>query len=132
MVKTKNIILASTIIIICAGAFFLLLASSSVPLFTVKELMDHPSSDSFINKKIQLIGNVQQYNSTGFFISDPDEINNGSLIIYINSTNIEKPTGFEEGRNVIVEGKLLSTSSIWKFRASSISTKCPSKYQENS
>jgi cytochrome c-type biogenesis protein CcmE len=129
MARTKNIILTSSIILVCAGAFFLLLANSSVPVFTVKELMDHPRSNSYINKNIQLIGKVQQINTTGFFISDPEDVDNVSLIVYINSTNIEKPTGFESGRTVIVEGKLLLISSVWKFRASSISTKCPSKYQ---
>lgn len=92
--------------------------------------MDHPRSESFINKNIQLIGKVQQINMIGFFIVDPDDPINESLIIYINSTNVEKPTGFELGRNVIVEGKLLTNSGLWQFRASSISTKCPSKYQE--
>lgn len=130
MTKPKNIILATSIIIVCSGAFLLLLTSSSVPLFTVKELMDHSNSESLINKKIQIIGKIQQINTTGFFITDPEDVDNVSLIVYINSTNVEKPTGFESGRNVVVEGKLLTISSIWKFRASSISTKCPSKYQE--
>ena len=130
MVKSKNAILAAIIIIVCTGAFLFLLGSSSVPVFTVKELMDHKRSDSFINRKIQLIGDVQDVNSIGFFITDPDDVNNASLIIYINATNVEKPAGFESGKTVLVEGKLLSTTSMWKFKASMISTKCPSKYQE--
>ena len=129
MVKSKNVILAVIIILICTGSFLFLLGSSSVPVFTVKELMDHKRSDSFINRNIQLIGDVQQVNSTGFFITDPDDVNNISLIIYINATNVEKPAGFEPGKTVLVEGKLISTTSMWKLKASMISTKCPSKYE---
>lgn len=130
MVKSKNVITSAIIIIICIGAFLYLLASSSTPIFTVKEFMDQQQLDSYKNRKIQLIGVVQQVNKTGFFITDPDDINNASLIIYINSTNVEKPVGFETGKTVLVEGKLISTTSIWKFKATMISTKCPSKYQD--
>jgi cytochrome c-type biogenesis protein CcmE len=129
MVKTKNAILASVIIMVCVSAFLVLLASSSVPIFSVKELMDHPNYESYVNRKIQLVGVVQQIDSDGFLITDPEDKNNASLIVFINSTNVEKPTGFESGKTVLVEGKLLSTRNIWRFKASLISTKCPSKYQ---
>ena len=130
MVKSKNLILATIIISVCGFSFLFLLTSSSVPVFTVKELMDHPQSDSYVNRNIQLIGTVKQFNSTGFFITDPDDVDNASLIIYINATNVEKPTGFTTEKNVLVEGKLLSTKNIWTLRATTISTKCPSKYQQ--
>jgi len=130
MVKKSNVVLATAIIVVCAVAFLFLLVNSSIPVFSVKELMDHPRPDSFINKKIQVVGVVQEINNTGFFITDPKDKNNATLIVYINSTNVEKPTGFESGKTVLVEGKLLSTSNIWTFKASLISTKCPSKYQE--
>lgn len=129
VVKSKNVILAAIIIIICAGAFLYLLTSSSVPIFTVKELMDQQQPDSYINRNIQLIGNVERINDTGFFIIDPDDINNTDLIIYVNATNVEKPVGFKTGKNVIIEGKLISTTNIWIFKATVISTKCPSKYE---
>ena len=129
MVKSKNVIVTAIIIIICAGAFLYLLTSSSVPIFTVKELMDQQQPDSYINRNIQLIGNVQQVNNTGFFITDPEDVDNASLIIYINSTDVEKPVGFENGKNVVVEGKLISITNMWKFKAKTISTKCPSKYE---
>ncbi|MHA2203061.1 MAG: cytochrome c maturation protein CcmE domain-containing protein [Candidatus Hodarchaeales archaeon] len=129
MVKSKNVILAAFIILICGGAFMFLLAGSSVPVFTVKELMDQQQPDSYINRNIQLIGIVQQVNNTGFNITDPDDVNNTFLIIYINATNVEKPIGFETGKTILVEGKLISTTGMWKFKATMISTKCPSKYQ---
>ena len=127
MVKSKNVMLAAIIVLICGGAFLFLLAESSMPVFTVKELKNHQKSDSFINRNIQLIGIVQQVNNTGFFITDPED---ASFIIYINATNTEKPAGFEPGKTVLVEGKLISTNSIWNFKATMISTKCPSKYQD--
>ncbi|MHA2247796.1 MAG: cytochrome c maturation protein CcmE domain-containing protein [Candidatus Hodarchaeales archaeon] len=130
MVKSKNAVLAAIIIIICAGAFLFLLTSSSVPIFTVKELMDQQQPDSYINRNIQLIGIVQKVDDTGFNITDPDDVNNPSLIIYINATNVEKPIGFETGKTVLVEGRLISTTGKWKFKATMISTKCPSKYQD--
>ena len=130
MVKSKNVIISAIIIIISGGAVLFLLTGSSVPIFTVKELMDQKQPDSYINRNIQLIGIVQQVNNTGFFITDPDDINNTSLIIYINATNVEKPVGFENGKTVLVEGKLISTIGMWKFKATLISTKCPSKYQD--
>ncbi len=129
MVNAKNTIIASFIVITCAGGFLLLLANSSVPMFTVKELMDSPRPENLVNKKIQIIGVVKTFNSTSFYICDPEDASNESLLIYVNSTNVERPTGFEIGRTVLIEGKLLTISNIWKFRASSISTKCPSKYQ---
>ena len=130
MVKTKNLILAGTIIVISSGAILLLMASSSVPMFTVKELMDHPNSDSYLNRKIQLIGVVDLVNDTGFYITDPDDLDNITLVIYINATNVERPTGFAQEKTVLIQGKLLSITDMWKLKASSISTKCPSKYQE--
>lgn len=130
LIKSKNIVLAAVIILVCGGAFLFLLVGSSVPVFTVKELMDHPQHDSFINRNIQLIGIVQQVNGTGFFITDPEDVTNASLIIYINATNVDKPAGFESGKTILVEGKLIKTTNVWLLRASMISTKCPSKYQE--
>lgn len=130
MVKSKNVLISALVIIICGGAFLILLTSSSVPIFTVKELMDHPRSNSFINRNIQVIGIAQQINQSGFFIADPEDVLNVSLVIYINSTNVERPVGFESGKTVLIEGKLLSTTGIWKFKATMISTKCPSKYQD--
>lgn len=131
MVKPKNVFLAAFIILICGGAFLFLLAGTTVPVFTVKELKDHRNPDSFINRNIQLIGVVQQVNSIGFFITDPDDMNNVSLIIFINATKVEKPAGFESGKTVLVEGKLISTTNTWTFKATMISTKCPSKYQDD-
>ena len=107
MIKTKNFVVSAVIIAISVGALFLLLASSSIPIFTVKELIDHPQTDSFINRKIQLIGVVKTSNGTNFYVNDPDEVNNDSLIIYIEAVNVEKPTGFEIGKTVLVEGQLL-------------------------
>ena len=114
---------------ICGGAFFLLLANSSVPLFSVKEVMDHPQPESLIEIKIQIVGVVkEEFNESHFTVNDPQDVTNISLIIYINATDIYRPLGFEIGRTVLVEGKLLSVGEKWFFKASRISTDCPSKY----
>ncbi|MFW9854589.1 MAG: cytochrome c maturation protein CcmE [Candidatus Thorarchaeota archaeon] len=128
MTGTKNLIIVISTVIVCLGAFFLLIANTSTPVFTVKELIDHSQPDSLMNKNIQVIGVVEDMNSTGFYISDPEDVDNTSLLIYVNSTNVIRPSGFEIGKTVLVEGELLSIANLWKFKARLISTKCPSKY----
>jgi len=128
LIKTKNLFLAGITIIIGGGALLVLLAGSSVPVFSVKEAMDHPRPESLLERKIQIVGVVRDMNVTHFSINDPEDVDNISLIIYINATNVEIPVGFEIGKKVLVEGKLLSIGENWLFRASMISTKCPSKY----
>ncbi|MFX0124257.1 MAG: hypothetical protein ACFFAE_11515, partial [Candidatus Hodarchaeota archaeon] len=66
-----------------------------------------------------------------FYINDPDDVTNLSLEIYINATNVEIPAGVESGKTILVEGKLISTSEPWILKATMISTKCPSKYQDD-
>jgi hypothetical protein len=129
LTKNTNIALAGIIIIVCGGALFILLAESSVPVFSVKELMDYKDPESYIARKIQLVGVVKESNGTHFSLNDPEDELNISLIIYVEAINVEKPTGFEVGKMVLVEGKLLSTGDSWNFKASMISTKCPSKYE---
>ena len=129
LVKNKNMVIATIVIIVSAGALLLLLTSSSIPIFSVKEVMNHSNPESLIERKIQIVGIVNESNDTFFSINDPEEVNNTNLIIYVNSTNIEKPVGFELGKAVLVEGKLISIDNQWIFSASMISTKCPSKYE---
>ena len=128
LIKNKNLLIAGITIIISGGALLFLLAGSSVPIFSVKEAMDYPQPESLLERKIQLVGVVKDTNATHFSISDPEDVDNVSLIIYINATNVEIPVGFETGKTVLVEGKLLSVGENWLFKASMISTKCPSKY----
>ena len=129
LTKNINMVLAGIIIIVCGGALFIMLAESSVPIFSVKELMDHPNPESYIERNIQLVGVVKESNGTHFSLNDPEDVYNDSLIIFIEAINVTKPVGFELGKTVLVEGKLLSTSDNWHFKASMISTKCPSKYE---
>jgi cytochrome c-type biogenesis protein CcmE len=131
LTKNKNIVLAGIIIVVCTGALFLLLAESSVPIFSVKELMDYSQPESYINRKIQLVGVVKESNGTHFSVNDPEDVYNDSLIIFVEAINVEKPVGFVIGKTVLIEGKLLSTGDNWKFKASMISTKCPSKYESD-
>lgn len=130
MIKAKNGIIGTFIIIISVVLFLFLLSSSVVSSFTVKQLMDYSQPDSLMNQKIQLIGVVKDNDPPiGFFLTDPDDRDNVSLIIYINSTGVERPTGLVNNKTVLVEGKLISTTNSWKLKAVLISTKCPSKYE---
>jgi cytochrome c-type biogenesis protein CcmE len=128
MANKKNTILTGVILAVCIGGLFMLFLSSSVSIFSVKELMDTPNAESYIDRRIQLVGNVTEINSTHFTIIDPEVSDNDTLKITVLAVNVERPTGFELDRTVVVEGKLLSISNIWTFHASMISTKCPSKY----
>ncbi|MHA2173556.1 MAG: cytochrome c maturation protein CcmE domain-containing protein [Candidatus Hodarchaeales archaeon] len=129
MTKPQNLLMAGTVATVCIVAIFFLLASSSIPIFSVGEIMDHSHPDSYLNKRIQLVGIVQNSNGSHFSLYDPDDPTNASLIIYVEAINVEKPVGFEVDKMVLVEGKLLDISDDWTFKASMISTKCPSKYQ---
>lgn len=128
VVNNKNIA-AVIVILVCGGAFLILLTSSSVPIFSVQELMDLPEPESYLDRKIQIVGNVTEMNSTHFIIIDPEVENNGSLFIQVIAINVEKPVGFQLDKTVLIEGKLLTIGNTWTFKASMISTKCPSKYQ---
>ncbi|MFX1511438.1 MAG: cytochrome c maturation protein CcmE [Promethearchaeota archaeon] len=129
MVKPLNIAIALALVIVCVGAIGYLLLESSVPIYSVQELMDKSDIESLIGKRIQVVGTVVETNASGFKIRDPEDTNNTGPIIFIEDINVERPTGFEIGKTVLVEGKLLSTT-FWKFKATLISTKCPSKYLE--
>ncbi len=129
MVHLRNVVIAAVLVITCIGAIGYLLLASSVPVYSVQEIMDKSNVDSLIGKRIQVVGTVIDTNDTGFKIRDPEDTNSTGPIIYIEDINVERPTGFELGKTVLVEGKLLSTTT-WKFKATMISTKCPSKYTE--
>ena len=118
MAKTKNILLASAIIAVCAGALFILIVGTSVPIYSVQELMDDNNAESYMNQRIQIMGNVTEINSTHFTIVEPEVSGNDSLKISVLAVNVERPIGFEIDRTVVVEGKLVSISNIWTFKAS--------------
>lgn len=132
MVKTKNLAISFGVISVCVLAIFSLLTSSTIPIFTVAELMDNSSSDKYQNKTIQLIGVISSFNGTDFYVNDPDDPNNTNYVMYIYAENVQKPVGFVIGKSVLIEGKLSSINNLWSLKASMISTKCPSKYDSDS
>jgi len=130
MIKTKNLIFSGVIISICVIALLLLLFSSSIPIFTVKELKSHSNPESYLKRKIQVTGVVGTLNGTGFLLREIEDINNTYFTIYIEAISVEKPNGFEVGKHILVEGKLISLLDIWVFKANMISTKCSTKYTD--
>ncbi len=130
MASTKNIILAGGIIALCAGSLFILFVGSSVPIYSVKELMDDPNAESYIDRRIQIVGNVTTItNITHFTITDPEIVDPSLKIQVVAPVTVVRPQRFALDKTVVVEGKLLSIDGIWLFKASMISTKCPSKYE---
>ncbi|MFQ5977200.1 MAG: cytochrome c maturation protein CcmE [Candidatus Heimdallarchaeota archaeon] len=127
--KYRNIGIILVLTIVGVAAVFMLLMDTSVPVFSVKEIMEHPDPESYLGRRIQLVGNVLSSNNSGFILNDPMNKSDSTYLVYVQSSNVEKPSGFAVDKTVLVEGKFVSMDGFWTFKASKISTKCPSKYQ---
>lgn len=125
--------------------------STSIPVFSVKEIEEDPNANSFLNRRLQLVGNVVEFNTSGFLLNDPKNRSDYTYMIYVQADNdVERPAGFAVNKTVLVEGKLteflngtvqitrngvetwISIPDLGIFKATKISTKCPSKYQSES
>lgn len=127
--KYRNIAIVSVLVIVGVASIFLLLMDTSVPVFSVKELKDNPKAESYLDRRIQLVGHVVESNESGFLLYDPNHKEDSNYSIYVQAADVEKPAGFDVGKTVLVEGKLISMDGLWVFKATKISTKCPSKYK---
>ena len=68
MVKTRNLLVSGLIISVCVFALALLFFNTSIPTYTVKDLIEHPKPESLLEHKIQLIGIVGTSNTSGFLL----------------------------------------------------------------
>ena len=115
IVRPRNAIIALAVLIVVAASFLMLLMNTSVPAFSTKELMEDPKAESYLGRRIQLVGNVVQSNESGFFLNDPENKSDSAYLIYVQAQNVERPAGFEIGKTILVEGKLTSMGDIWIF-----------------
>ncbi|MHA2232586.1 MAG: cytochrome c maturation protein CcmE domain-containing protein [Candidatus Hodarchaeales archaeon] len=127
--KYRNIGIILVLAIVGVAAVFMLLMDTSVPVFSVKEIREHPDPESYLGRRIQLVGNVLSSNDSGFILNDPMNRSDSTYLVFVQSSNVEKPSGFAINKTVLVEGKFVAMDDFWTFKASKISTKCPSKYQ---
>ncbi|MHA2371103.1 MAG: hypothetical protein ACXADX_19990 [Candidatus Hodarchaeales archaeon] len=149
--RARYIAMALVLFVVAAASFYLLIVSTSMPVFSVKEIEEEPNAKSFLDRRIQLVGNVVESNASGFLLNDPQNRSDYTYMIYVQAdSDVEKPAGFSVNKTVLVEGKLtefvngtvkitkngvetwISIPDLGIFKATKISTKCPSKYQSES
>ena len=132
-ISTTKLVAIGAVLIISVVLSFTLLYSSIVPQYSVGEFYTNNNKSSLVDKKIQLVGDVQNKSwdpTTGDFnIIDWQGYN---YTIAVHYKNVQIPGGFAEGKRVVVEGVLKSSGSSYILQADMISTKCPSKYQNTS
>lgn len=126
---TKLVAIAGTLLISVVLSFALLY-SSIIPQFSVNEFYSQEDPSALLDKKIQLVGDVEPNSTTisQFRITDWEGKN---YSVTVNYDNVPLPGGFTDGKRVMVEGMLKHSGSDYYIEASLISTKCPTKYQSN-
>lgn len=130
-ISTKKLVAIGAVIIISVVLAFTLLYSSVVPQYSVGEFYTNNNKSSLVNKKIQLVGDVADWNSTNgtFKINDWQGYN---YSVFVQYKNVQIPGGFTVGKRVVVEGILKPDGTAYMLQADMISTKCPSKYENTS
>ena len=128
-ISTKKLVAIGGVLFISVMLSFALLYSSIVPQYSVGEFYTNNNKSSLVDKKIQLVGDVNSWNVTtkDFNIMDWNGYNYNVSVAYTNTVYV--PTGFQDGKRVVVEGILKPSGSAYMLQADMISTKCPSKYE---
>ncbi len=132
-ISTTKLVAIGAVLVISVVLSFTLLYSSIIPQYSVGEFYNNNNKSSLVDKKIQLVGDVQNdWNATNrnFTIMDWQGYNYTITVQY--QKNVQIPGGFNPGKRVVVEGILKSSTSGYILQADMISTKCPSKYQNTS
>ena len=130
-ISTTKLVVIGGVLLISVVLSFALLYSSIVPQYSVGEFYNNKDKGSLVNKKVQLVGDVHQWNASegNFTIMDWDGYN---YTVAVHYDNVQIPGGFTIGKRVVVEGILKQEGSSYFLQADLVSTKCPSKYQNNS
>ena len=130
-ISTPKLVAIGAVLLLSVVLSFALLYSSIVPQYSVGEFYTKQDPSSLVNKKIQLVGDVDVWNASNstFTIKSWDG-NNYTVTVYYNSVQI--PGGFTIGKRVMVEGIIKQSNSHFFLQADNVSTKCPSKYQNTS
>ena len=127
-ISTQKLALIGAVLVISVMLSFALLYSSIIPQYSVNELFSNEDPSKLIEKKIQLVGDVENMSSSeSVFIIKDWEGKNYSVTVYHDTVAL--PAGFQLGKRVMVEG-FLKHSDLrgYYLVATLISTKCPSKY----
>lgn len=127
-ISTKKLVAIGGVLFISVMVSFALLYSSIVPQYSVAEFYANSDRNSLVDKKVQLVGDVQQWNASDSIFSIMDwEGTNYTITVHYD--NVQIPGGFTLGKRVMVEGILKNSDSGYILQADLVSTKCPSKYQ---
>ena len=127
-IATPKLIIIGIVLIGSVAGLGFILVDSMVPQYSVYEFFHENDPNSMIGKKIQLVGDAYNVTNDSFVLKDWEGYN---YTIKVNYENTPLPSGFEEGKRVMVEGTILKTPDGWVINANLISTKCPSKYVES-
>lgn len=127
-ISTPKLGLIGGILIISTILTYVILASSIIPQYSVYEFYTKSNPESMVDQKIQLVGDVYSVGTDEFVIGDWET--NGTHTVTILHQNVVKPSGFEIGKRVMIEGILKESGTSYYVQASLISTKCPSKYAQ--
>jgi cytochrome c-type biogenesis protein CcmE len=125
-ISTPKLISITAILIGALVISAYVIFSSVTPQYSIAELFEKTDPNDLIGKNVQLVGDVHNISENTFIIEDWEGSN---YLVVIEHEDIPIPSGFETGKRVLVEGSLEYNSQGWVLKASQISTKCPSKYQ---
>ena len=129
--KSKGIYIAALALFLGGVGYLMFsgIASNSQYFLNVSEALAMPSDKLhsarlFGTVKGEGISHLNPGPGVSFFLEDKDNANQVLRVVFQGAV----PDTFKEGVEVIVEGKLQGEDS--SFKAETLMTKCPSKYQK--
>ena len=129
-ISTPKLGLIAGTLILSSVLSYIILFTSSVPIYSVYEFYEKSDPESMVNTKIQLVGDVSSETSSNFVLKAWETAGNYSILVI--HKDVAKPSGFQDGARVLIEGYLKKASSnSYYLEADLISTKCPSKYEDH-
>ena len=127
-ISTRKLVAIGGVLFISVVFSIGLLYTSIIPQYSVGEFYVNNNKSSLVDKKIQLVGDVNTWNtSSGVFTIEDWQNYNYTVLVQYN--NVQIPSGFTIGKRVLVEGVLKQSNSNYILQADLVSTKCPSKYE---
>ena len=127
-ISTRKLVAIGGVLFISVVFSIGLLYTSIIPQYSVGEFYVNNNKSSLVDKKIQLVGDVNTWNtSSGVFTIEDWQNYNYTVLVQYN--NVQIPSGFTIGKRVLVEGILKQSTSNYVLQADLVSTKCPSKYE---
>lgn len=129
-ISTPKLVAIAGVLVISVILAFTLLYSSIVPQYSIAEFYQNKDRSTLVDKKIQLVGDVTNWNTTNSTFNIMDWLGTNATVGVHYDKSVQIPGGFTLEKRVVVEGILKDSSTNgYYLDATMISTKCPSKYQ---